>query len=174
MAEDADTEDEVAEGEEAEGAKKKKLSGKTIILFIALPVLLLVLAGGGAFLFLGSSSDEEAEALAEEEVLEEEKQVVFYDMPEILVNLSSSDKRGSFLKLRVSLELDDPEAPMALEPLLPRVVDNFQVFLREMRVEDLRGSAGMIRLKEELLRRVNISVQPIEVQDILFKEMLVQ
>jgi flagellar FliL protein len=41
-------------------------------------------------------------------------------------------------------------------------------------VEDLRGSAGMIRLKEELLRRVNISVQPIEVQDILFKEMLVQ
>lgn len=174
MAEDADTEAEAAEDEEAEGAKKKKLSGKTIILFIALPVLLLVLVGGGAFLFLGSSSDEEAEALAEEEVVEEEKQVVFYDMPEILVNLSSSDKRGSFLKLRVSLELDDPEAPMALEPLLPRVVDNFQVFLREMRVEDLRGSAGMIRLKEELLRRVNISVQPIEVKDILFKEMLVQ
>ncbi|HBA41668.1 MAG TPA: flagellar basal body protein FliL, partial [Alphaproteobacteria bacterium] len=84
------------------------------------------------------------------------------------------DKRGSFLKLRVSLELDDPEAPLALEPLLPRIIDNFQVFLREMRVEDLRGSAGMIRLKEELLRRVNISVQPIEVQDILFKEMLVQ
>ena len=173
MAEDADTEDEAAEGEDAEGAKKKKLSGKTIVLFIALPVLLLVLAGGGAFLFMGSSEEEAAE-LAEEEVVEEEKQVVFYDMPEILVNLSSSDKRGSFLKLRVSLELDDPEAPLALEPLLPRVVDNFQVFLRELRVEELEGSEGLYRVKEEMLARVNQAAHPVKVRDVLIGDMLIQ
>ena len=47
-------------------------------------------------------------------------------------------------------------------------------FTRELRVEDLRGSAGVQRLREELLMRVNTAVHPIEVRDVLFKEMLVQ
>jgi flagellar FliL protein len=57
---------------------------------------------------------------------------------------------------------------------LPRIVDNFQVYLRELRVDDLQGSAGMYRLREELLRRVNLAVRPARVKDVLFKEMLVQ
>ena len=43
-----------------------------------------------------------------------------------------------------------------------------------MRVEDLKGSAGMYRLREELLGRVNAAAAPVKVSDILFKEMLVQ
>ena len=54
------------------------------------------------------------------------------------------------------------------------MVDNFQVYLRELRVEDLRGSAGIYRLREELLARVNSAVRPTKVKDVLFKEMLVQ
>ena len=57
---------------------------------------------------------------------------------------------------------------------MPRIVDNFQVYLRELRLEDLRGSAGLYRLREELLSRVNIAAQPAQVNDVLFKEMLVQ
>ena len=57
---------------------------------------------------------------------------------------------------------------------MPRVVDNFQVYLRELRLEDLGGSAGLFRLKEELLFRVNRAVDPVQVTDILFREMLVQ
>ena len=46
--------------------------------------------------------------------------------------------------------------------------------IRELRVEDLRGSAGLYRLREELLARVNNAAQPAKVNDVLFKEMLVQ
>ena len=46
--------------------------------------------------------------------------------------------------------------------------------LREMRVEDLSGSAGIYRLREELLDRVNVAARPVVVNDVLFREMLVQ
>ncbi|MFX9073467.1 flagellar basal body-associated FliL family protein, partial [Acinetobacter baumannii] len=57
---------------------------------------------------------------------------------------------------------------------LPRIIDNFQVYLRELRLDDLKGSAGMYRLREELLLRVNMAAQPVKIKDVLFKEMLVQ
>lgn len=98
----------------------------------------------------------------------------FYDLPEMLVNLNSAGERPSFLKLQVVLELRDPDAAHRLEPLLPRIVDAFQVYLRQLRVADLNGSAGMLRLKEELLRRVNLAVAPMTVEGVLFKEMIVQ
>jgi flagellar protein FliL len=95
-------------------------------------------------------------------------------VPEILVNLNSTGKKETYLKIRISLELENPETQAAIEPMMPRVIDSFQVFLREMRVEDLSGSAGMVRLKEELLNRINLSIQPYKVIDVLFKEMLIQ
>ena len=57
---------------------------------------------------------------------------------------------------------------------MPRVIDQFQSYLRELRVEDVRGSAGVMRLKEELLRRANLAVAPTPVRDVLLKEMIVQ
>jgi flagellar FliL protein len=80
----------------------------------------------------------------------------------------------AFLKLAVSLELEGEEAKSAIEPVLPRVTDQFQSYLRELRVDDVRGSAGIMRLKEELLRRVNLAVAPTPVHDVLIKEMIVQ
>ncbi len=74
----------------------------------------------------------------------------------------------------MALEVADAEAAAKIDPVMPRVIDNFQVFLRELRVEDLSGSAGMFRLKEELVRRVNLAVAPAHVDDVLFKEMLIQ
>jgi flagellar FliL protein len=53
-------------------------------------------------------------------------------------------------------------------------VDSFQVYLRELRVEDLKGSAGMYRLREDLLRRINEAARPVKISDVLFKEMLIQ
>ncbi|GAB4138191.1 MAG: flagellar basal body-associated FliL family protein [Sphingomonadales bacterium] len=156
----------------AEGPARKRFSGKKIIM-IAAPVLLLLLGGGAYFmgLFGGGGDDTHAEAPAE---AEPEPQIVFYEVPEMLVNLNTGERKATYLKLRVALEVDQPEAAADLEAKLPRVIDNFQIYLRELRVEDLSGSAGMFRLKEELLRRVNVAVAPTEVKDVLFKEMLVQ
>ena len=44
-----------------------------------------------------------------------------------------------------------------ITPIMPRVMDAFQTYLRELRPSDLDGSAGLYRLKEELTRRVNAS-----------------
>ena len=90
------------------------------------------------------------------------------------MNMNTGTRQANYLKIQVALELDDPLAIAQLDQLAPRVIDIFQVYLRELRLEDLDGSAGMFRLKEELLKRANASVAPIHIKDILFREMLVQ
>ena len=99
---------------------------------------------------------------------------MFFDLPEMLVNLNSSGRRTNFLKINISLELEEESDIKNLELLMPRIVDGFQIYLRELRVDDLRGSAGMYRLREDLLRRINEVAKPIRINDILFKEMLIQ
>ena len=87
-----------------------------------------------------------------------------FNMPELLVNLNGQGRRSNFLKISLSLELDDAADIPKLEAVLPR--DAFQTYLRELRPEDLRGSAGLYRLREELLARVNTSAQPAKVNDV--------
>ena len=109
-----------------------------------------------------------------EEVMAPTVQTTFFEIPDLIVNLNTSGRKSVFLKIKISLEIADPADIDTINQLLPRIVDNFQVYLRELRVQDLQGSAGMYRLHEELLRRVNIAVRPAKVKDVLFKEMLVQ
>ncbi|MBL8642860.1 MAG: flagellar basal body-associated FliL family protein [Rhodospirillaceae bacterium] len=99
---------------------------------------------------------------------------VFYDLPEMLVNLNTPGRKKNFLKIRVTLELSSEADIARIETVLARIIDNFQVYLRELRLEDLQGAAGMYRLREELLGRVNAAVRPAQVKDVLFKEMIVQ
>ncbi len=164
-AQDPET-DENGEGEE--DAPKK---GKLKLIIIAAVALVVLLGGGGAayfLLFSGGSDDGEAEvAIAAVETY-------FFDLPEMTVNLASTGKEEQFLKLSVSLELEKEEMVEALAPRLTLVMDAFQVYLRELRRSDLEGSAGIYRLKDELRRRVNLAVYPVQVRNILFKEILVQ
>lgn len=174
MADDDDfDEDEMEEGDELDGLESKKFSGKKIVIAA---VAAVVLIGGGlaAFLMMGGDEEEQAEAGDEAAAGQAVQQVVFYDLPEMLVNMNTGTRQANYLKIQVALELDDPLAVAQLDQLAPRVIDIFQVYLRELRLEDLDGSAGMFRLKEELLKRANASVAPIHINDILFREMLVQ
>jgi flagellar FliL protein len=100
--------------------------------------------------------------------------VYYMALPELLVNVSTADGRPSYLKLKLTLEAADQDVVDAVEPQLPRVMDQFQSFLRELRVDDLSGSAGSYRLRLELLRRVNLAVAPAQVNAVLIEEMLVQ
>lgn len=174
--ENDDFEDEDLEDEDSEDdLKKKKWSGKKIVLFGVAPALVVLIALGAGYFFLFASGDghdvaEGGEAAQELDIAD----VIFYDLPEILVTLNSVGGATNYLKIKVSLELEDDGAVARLEALLPRIVDNFQVYLRELRIEDLNGSAGLFRLKEELLVRVNAAVHPVRINDVLFREMLVQ
>jgi len=159
------------EGAEAAPKKKRGLVGK-LILFGG-PVLALLLIGGGAYFFLFAGEEPPAEGEHGAEVAAGPPPT-FMDLPDMLVNLTAAGGQRAVLKLAVALELEAPEAVPQIETVMPRVIDNFQVFLRELRVEDLSGSAGMFRLKEELVRRVNLAVAPVIVRDVLFKEMLIQ
>jgi flagellar protein FliL len=141
--------------------------------------LLVVLGGGGAaYYFLAptpKTADETALASVQTQAANlPPARAAFFDIPDIIVNIQTPDSAPAFLKLSVSLELDKAEAKAAIEPVLPRIIDQFQTYLRELRVEDIRGSAGVMRLKEELLRRVNLAVAPTPVRDVLLKEMIIQ
>jgi flagellar FliL protein len=101
-------------------------------------------------------------------------QTTFFEVPALIVNLNTDIRKSTFLKIKISLEIANSADIDIINQMLPRIVDNFQVYLRELRIQDLQGSAGMYRLREELLKRVNIAVRPARVKDVLFKEMLVQ
>lgn len=162
---------------DGEEEPKKGLSGKTLILFIVLPVLLLVGGVGGAFVmgvFGGGEEEQQAEVGVDGKKVVDPSKIVFYELPELIINLQSDDPRGSFVKFKVTLELHDAKALPKIEPLMPRIIDNFQIYLRELRASDLDGSAGLFRLKEEILRRINMDVRPYEVADVLFTEMIIQ
>lgn len=153
-----------ADGEEdgvAKPAGKKKL--------VIAAVAVLALGGGaGGWFFLGRSAPPpKAEA---------KKQIAYVDLQEMTVNLANepNQDRQRFLKLKVALELKDSKSVPEVQPLLPRVTDIFQVFVRELRASDLEGSGGIYRLREELLRRVNVAVYPSKVDAVLFKEVIVQ
>lgn len=98
----------------------------------------------------------------------------FMDLPDIVANLNAGPRRPSYIKLKPKLELARAEDEAAVKAALPRLMDLFQTYLREMRPEELRGSAGTYRLREELLARANIALAPVRVLDVLFAELLIQ
>ena len=132
---------------------------------------LLLLGGGGAgaYFFFGTS---EHEAKPKQPAA---KPAVFVDMPEVLVNLSNAGgDRTQYLKIKIVLEVPDQSLVAQIQPMMPRVMDAFQTYLRELRPTDLDGSAGLYRLKEELTRRVNAAIAPNHINAVLFKEIVVQ
>jgi flagellar FliL protein len=184
----AKEEKEAPEGEAApaDGAEPEKkglvgtitgmLVGSKMKMMISAGVLLLLIGGGaGAYFFLFASAEPTPEQLAEAEVVPlVPPTVAFYDVPDIIVNIQTVDGTPAFLKLGLSLELKNEEAKTGITAVMPRVVDQFQAYLRELRIDDLKGSQGVLRLKEELLRRINVAAAPYKVHDVLLKEMIVQ
>ena len=153
-----------------------RLLGNKLILFGGIGAIVLLLGGGAAYFFLFASTPKPTElaAGAPEPLPAVPPNITYFDVPDIIVNIQGADAAPAYLKLSVSLELDGPEEKAGIQALMPRVVDQFQGYLRELRMDDLKGSAGIVRLKEELLRRINTSAAPYRVRDVLLKQMIVQ
>lgn len=190
---------EAVDGAEGEGASgKKKLPLKMLIIAGAAALVVLGGGGGAAFFLLKPKPDEahaekghgkEKKEKKKEKKGEEKKEgkegeaaavvregpdgIVYYTLPEVVVNMQTSDGRPTFLKLKLTLELPGEEAVEELEPNMPRMQDMFQTFLRELRPEDLSGSQGSYQLRMEILRRVNIVVAPSKANAVLIEEMLI-
>jgi flagellar FliL protein len=159
-------EDQVEEGAAEAAAPKGKR--KLIIIGGAL-VLVLTLGGGGWFFFMRGHGEEK------QAVAPPPKPPVFLDVPEVLVNLANTPgERVQYLKVRIVLEVKDQPLVAQIQPTMPRVMDLFQTYMRELRPGDLNGSIGLFRLKEELTRRVNAAISPNQVNAVLFKEIIIQ
>ena len=99
---------------------------------------------------------------------------MFVDLPEIVANLDSSSRQPAFIKLTARLELAKAGDQAAVAAAMPRILDLFQTYLRETRPEELRGSAGTYRLREELISRATLAATPARITDVLFTQVLVQ
>ncbi len=181
---------EGAEGEGGGGSKKK------LIMIIGGALVLLIGVGAGLYFtgmldgLLGKSEEAaEGEAVAGEHgaAAKGDKKAAkgghgeeaaaggnFVEIPTMIVNLNSEDGTPRYLRLTVQLEMEDAADKAAVEGIIPKVIDQFQTYLRELRVRDLRGSGGIYRLQMELLWRVNQAAAPVEVKDVLFQEILIQ
>ena len=168
----AEVEEDKAEGAEGvaqQPAKKFALKLPPLKILIIAGVAFVALVGGGlgAYLFLFSHKHEDH--------ADKVKPATFVDLPEILVNLSNpGSDRVQYLKVKIVLELPEQKMIEQIQPIMPRVMDAFQTYLRELRPSDLDGSVGLYRLKEELTRRVNASIAPARINAVLFKEIIVQ
>jgi len=189
---EAPPEEEAVEGEEGDAPPaKKKLP--LMFLIAGAVAMVLVLGGGGAaayFMFLKPKPDAAHAAKKPEkkkgkdekgkkddkaagQVREGPDGVLFYTLPDVVVNMQTADGRPTFLKLKLTLELPDQATVDALDPNMPRLQDMFQTFLRELRPEDLQGSQGSYQLRMELLRRVNLVIAPSKANAVLIEEMLI-
>ncbi len=183
----ANDEDDAKEGKPGEGGEgvdlpKKKISGKKLALIIVAVVVLMVGGGVAALYFTGKigghpaaeGEHAEAEGGGHGEGEGEATGPVFAEMPQILINLNTTGRRPTYLRLKVSLELMKEDDRAKVTEAMPRVVDTFQLYLRELAIDELQGTAGIERLREELRLRVSAAIAPVEIKDVLFSEMIIQ
>jgi flagellar FliL protein len=158
-----------AEAEIEGGAEAAPARKKLPIMLIAMAAAAVVLLGGGAAAwFLVFAAPKPAATYAAPETFT-------FNLPTMTVNLNTDDGSApAFMKLTIALEVANEGVMEEIQPRMAKVVDAFQVYLRELRKSDLEGSAGIYRLKEELRRRVNLAIFPAQIDAILFKEILVQ
>jgi len=155
----------------AAAAPPPKRSSKKLLLFVILPLVLLLAGGLGYYFFFAKKK----EATPAEQPPPPAKTYVYYKMPEFVVNLPASTAgRVSFLKLTISLELDSAADVRPVQVVMPRVVDRVQAYLRELRPDDVRGTAALARLRQELLDRVTQAAPNANVHDVLLEELLLQ
>ncbi len=160
--------EKVEEGAEGAAEAAPPKSKRKLIMIGGAAALVVMLAGGGWFFFLRGHDEMHAEVAPP-------KPPVFLDVPEVLVNLASAPgERVQYLKVKVVLEVKDQPQIAQIQPTMPRVMDLFQTYMRELRPADLNGSIGLFRLKEDLTRRVNAAIAPAQVNAVLFKEVVIQ
>ena len=183
MAKDKEVSTEVVGGA-ADAAEAKPNKRKRLIIAAAAGVLLLG-GGGGAYAFMGgkdAQAADSAEADHDEAAKEESGHgeggeggaEQFVDVPAMVVNLRNADGGSHFIKLHFMLVPGAKATPDTLTGKLPLLLDAYQPFLRELRPEDLAGSAAVFRIKEEMLVRANSTLGTGYVKDVLIQDLVQQ
>lgn len=176
-----------AEGEAAEGGEGAKKKFPMMIVIIAVVVVALLGGGGGAAYLLVFKHKPATEKVAEAKPKKKEKKkegkdakpaegmgtvtegpegVSYYNFPTVLSDMQGSDGRPGQIKVDMTFEIANAEIGDNINENMPRMKDMLQTFLRELRPEDLSGSEGTFRLRQELMRRVNLIIAPEKINTI--------
>ena len=157
----------MADAEEPQEAAPKKKSKRPLILGLG---LFLALGGGGFYavyaglLFapaapMAENADHTAQALPD---------IAFVPVDPVLVSLGlASDNRH--LRLAAQLEVERAgEAEVAA--LMPRILDVLNGYLRAVEVAELEDPDALVRLRSQMLRRIQIVTGEGRVRDLLITE----
>lgn len=170
-------EGETPEGGDAAAPKGLFADKKKLVMFGGIGVGLLLIVAGLAVWFLVLRHPKDADGVvggagaANGAVAGPS---VYFDVPEFSLNLAPSGQQEHFLRLKVTLELATAEEQKAVETNAARLQDDYLQYLRQLRLDDLRGNAGLQRMKEDLLLRASQTLAPVRVKNVLFREVLVQ
>lgn len=130
-------------------------------------VVLLGGAGAGVALMSGGEGGEEPAGAGVQSAS-------YVEVPPMIVNLRSGDGQARFLKLRFIVVATDPGKSEEIKEKLPVILDALQPFLRELRPEDLNGSAAVFRVKEEMMARATQVLGAGLVRDVLIQDLVQQ
>ena len=159
----------MADEDETEVEEPKKKSKLPMILGV---VLALVLGGGGFFavysgLILAPAHEEDHHA---EDMIEAEPlpQVAFVSIDPLVINLGKGSS-NRHLKFRAELEVE-PGNEDEVSTMLPRVTDVLNGYLRAVNVSELEEPTALIKLRAQMLRRIQIVTGEGRVRDLLIME----
>lgn len=145
---------------------------KTSKIRLILGLLLATAGGGGGFFAVYSGmilGEESAETQATEDKLElEMPDVAFIEMAPLRVSLIDG-ARERHLRFRAQLETPG-QYQSDVEKLLPRIIDVLNSYLRAVELADLKKASALVRLRAQMLRRVQVVVGEGRVNDLLIME----
>ena len=156
----------MAEAEQPQDAAPKKKSKLPLILGL---VLFLVLGGGGFFavysgLILGHEA-EVAEGGAHGSALPD---IAFVALEPVTISLGEVSEK-MHLRLAAQLEVNAAREDEVIL-LIPRILDVLNGYLRAVEVEELSDPHALIRLRSQMLRRIQIVTGEGRVRDLLVTE----
>ncbi len=136
--------------------------------------LILALVGGGGTFFAVYSGLLLSQTTGAEEQAEVEKpdaplpDVVFVPIEPIVVSLTNGGS-SNYLRFRAQLEVPR-EYAKDVEHILPRIVDVLNGYLRALEPGDIEAPDALVRLRAQMLRRVQIVTGKTRIRDLLVME----
>jgi len=150
-------------------APKSKL---TLILII---IIALLLAGGGymAYTMFMAPTSPTPEQPADKPVNQATPVGEIPNLEPFVVNLA--DPRGKrYLKLKLSLELETPQAAEKAQRLAPKLRDTVIMMTTSLSFEEVMTPEGKLRIRDELQERFNRALRPDKIRNIYFSEFVIQ
>ncbi|MCL6582427.1 MAG: flagellar basal body-associated FliL family protein [bacterium] len=153
-------------------------------LLIIISAVVLLLIGAGIFIylkFLSSPKNAAAQprsAPPQEESLPQQPaaadiQGPIFDLNTFIVNLMGDSGRR-YLKVTIKLELSSELLKEEISKKMPEIQDNMLVLLSSKSYDDIADVSGKIRLRAEIMNRINAVLTSGQVRKVYFTEFVIQ